>query len=464
MNQAVKSFIRKHELIKPNDRVLIAVSGGPDSLALLHYLWVYRHEFAISIICASVDHGLRDRASRDDYEFVRAFCEERGIEFIGAHLDVAQFAEEHRLSKQVAARQCRYQWLSEQMEKQEANRLATAHHGDDQIETMLMQQVRGSVGYSSGVPVQRPFAPGMIIRPLLSVTKEMIVNYCHKEGLSPRYDNSNEDPTYTRNRFRMNVLPFLKQENPNVHQHYQQQSEWLQSDHQLLLEMAEKEIQQIVPRPWGIPLALNIDELHRMPVPLQRRGIHLILNYLCPEHMESIGALHIENVLHLCRKHTASSFADLPGGLRAERSYERLYIKKRHGNVEEKVNLSAQQIPVPGMIKWNQGSIKAEVFQSPPLQMNGFDFSVFDYDQINVPLSVRTRRRGDRIDPIGMDGSKKLKNLFIDEKIPLEKRNQWPIVVTNDDQVLWVPNLRASRIAQVSNNTKRWLLLYYDKW
>lgn len=201
MKQTVRQFIKRHNLIFPGAKVVVGVSGGPDSLALLHFLWKYKEYYNISLIVAHAEHGLRGSDSEEDYDFVESFCKKIGISFIGRSLDVKSYQDKNGVSLQVAARDCRYAFFKEVLLETGSHILALGHHGDDQIETMLMRQVRGAYGSSlAGIPVKRPFYHATIIRPFLPVCKDEIIKYCKDEALEPRNDYSNFTEKYTRNR------------------------------------------------------------------------------------------------------------------------------------------------------------------------------------------------------------------------------------------------------------------------
>ncbi|HET7615563.1 MAG TPA: tRNA lysidine(34) synthetase TilS, partial [Bacillales bacterium] len=280
MRQAVDRFVKRHHLLKKNAVIVVGVSGGPDSMALLDYLQSVRTSWNLSLITASVDHGTRGAESAKDLLYVEKYCREHALVFEGTRIDVKAIQREHDLGFQAAARSGRYLFFAEMMRKHDADMLALAHHGDDQIETMLMRQVRGSFGLSrAGIPVRRPFANGEIIRPLLAVDKQQIEAYCRLNGIEPRRDPSNESDAYTRNRFRRTVLPFLKRENPNVHHRFQSESEILSDDQLFLEELAKDCLKDVESSKEKDYFAGSVTALSHVPIALQRRVIQLILNY-----------------------------------------------------------------------------------------------------------------------------------------------------------------------------------------
>lgn len=462
MEALVDRFVEKHRLIPKGATIVVGVSGGPDSMALLNYLLNRADQWDLSIIAASVDHQLRGEASRADWEYVAGYCKSRGIPFEGKRVDVRAYQKAHRVSEEVAARHLRYDFFQAVMEKHGAHLLALGHHGDDQIETMLMRQVRGSFGIAkAGILVKRRFGPGHIIRPLLSVSKADIESYCRKCGIEPRRDETNDSGTYTRNRFRKVVLPFLKQENPLVHMHFQQDSERMADDFRFLDALAEKELSEILKEKTDNSVTVFIDRLLRTAVPLQRRVIHLILNYLystkrmVPAHQ----MIHIESLLEWLAREKASGEWHFPAGLRAERSYNYCTFYFWSGEAVEPYDVP---LTVPGPTELPTGTIWAEWSHTYDKEAVGKEFFVCDMDKVRFPIRARTRRPGDRMRPAGVSGTKKLKSLFIDHKIPQKVRDVWPVIVDAEGDIMWVPLVRHGDYARYGNETSVYLILKFE--
>lgn len=450
----------KHSLLFEGAKVIVAVSGGPDSLALLHFLHKESRLKKLTLIAAHVDHMLRGSESTADYEFVENYCKQLGIAFEGIKIDVAAYKELHHVSIQVAARDCRYNFFSDVMEKHGANLLAMAHHGDDQIETMIMRQIRGAFGYSlAGIPVKRPFQKGFIIRPFLCLAKADIHAYCEAENLLPRLDNSNFTNKYLRNRIRNDVLPVIKKENSNAHIRYQQQSEHLYDDEVLLEQLAEKEMQKVIFHKERKKIVLSIRKLNSIPIPLQRRGFQLILNYLYEGYIPEITTIHIEQFLLLMKNEHPSGELHFPKGLMISKSYDNCQISFYE---KEVISSYEYQLSLPGIVTVKKGKIIAGVTMSPSNVQGKKHAILFDFENLKQPLIVRNRRPGDYISLQGMKGTKKLKSLFIDEKIPRQERDDWPVVVDGNGQIVWVPNLRRSNIALPTTETTKFVIFTYE--
>lgn len=446
MREVVKKFIDRHQLIHKGDKIIVGVSGGPDSMALLHFLWRMSETWALDLIAVHIDHMFRGNQSYDDYQYVERVCESLCIPFEGVQINVSAYQKQHQLSPQVAARHCRYQFFEQMMEKHQANALALAHHGDDQIETMLMRLTRGTTLKGlGGIEVKRPFKSGFLIRPLLLVAKEDVVTYCEHHKITPRLDPSNEKESYTRNRFRKHILPFLKKENPNVHERFQRTSEILIEEDQFLDELTKNKLNAIIKNWDRKEIVIPLNEFKELPMPLQRRGIHLILNYLYHPDPLLIYSIHIDDILALIYNSHPSGTLDLPKGIKTIRSYNEFVL-----TTKAEVNPTYEQIiPIPGDVKLPNGFQLTVRFGTIENEVHKDIFSC-NREDVQLPLIVRTRKPGDRMTLKGISGSKKVKDIFIDQKIPLRERDQWPIVTDSNGQIIWIPGLKKSGI----NNTR----------
>ncbi|WP_254871134.1 tRNA lysidine(34) synthetase TilS [Bacillus sp. Marseille-Q1617] len=442
LEKSTKEFIQRHQLIEAGDRIVTAVSGGPDSLALLHFLHMNRKEWGAEVIAAHLDHMFRGEESYQELLFVKEFCTERQIPFYGERIDVQKVMADTNGSLQETARNVRYGFLREVMEEVSADKLALGHHGDDQVETILMKLTRGSAGKGrAGIPYKREFTPGMIIRPFLPVTKREIEEYCGKHGLSPRFDPSNEKELYTRNRFRRAIIPFLKEENPLVHHQFQQFSEEITEDEEFLEELTREKLNKV----WNnteVFSELNIEGFLAMAEPLQRRGINLILNYLYKQRPSSLSTIHIYDVLGILRGKSPNASLDLPGGLRVTRAYHTCYF--HFGKLESGQAPYCYELKDNNPLTLPSGSqfvLHDSLFD--PESCNG-DCVYLHREDVTLPLFIRTRRTGDRLKIKGLQGTKKLKSLFIDEKVPRHLRDEWPVVVDSKEEILWVPGIKKS--------------------
>jgi tRNA(Ile)-lysidine synthase len=289
----------------------------------------------MTLVVAHVDHMFRGQESYEDALFVKAFCEQNTLPFEMTRVNVPEIIESTGKSSQIAARDARYEFFLKIMEKYQYPLLALAHHGDDQMETMLMRLTRGSTGLArAGIPFSRPFDKGTIFRPFLGLERADIQEYCQKHNLSPRIDPSNEKGVYVRNRFRKEVIPFLKKENPHAHEQFQRFSEELVSDETFLQELTVQRMNTAMTKKEEGNITIDINSFLEVPLPLQRRGIHLILNYLYKEKPASLSAVHIDQVFFIIHHPKPSGQLDFPNGLKVLRSYHSLSFQFKPSEVE----------------------------------------------------------------------------------------------------------------------------------
>jgi tRNA(Ile)-lysidine synthase len=458
--EKVQRFILKHKLLEENSTIVVGVSGGPDSLALLHYLSVNRDRKGWRVIAAHVDHMFRGKQSAEEMEFVKVFCRQIGVVCETAQIDVTSYQMEKELSSQRAARDCRYTFFEEVMEKYNANYLALGQHGDDQIETVLMRLVRGAMGKAiSGIRPKRPLGRGYVIRPFLPLSKEEIIKYCEKYALQPRFDPSNFKDVYTRNRFRTTLLPFLKKENPNVHALFQQFSERLYEDECFLEELTIDRMNTVIKKKKEKLVEFNVKEFLDLPIPLQRRGLQLILNYLYHSLPSSLSFLHIEQIMHLVLSDHPSGSLHFPKGLIIRRSYDSCIFTFK----EEKVNTYTYYLTNEDKVLLPNGQeLWTEEYKHYPTSKSNY-LLIMDSTDVTFPMIVRSRKQGDKIQLKGMKGSKKIKDIFIDEKIPQTERTSWPIVENQEGQIIWIPGLKKSRFETVDKNKSSYTVLFYKR-
>lgn len=456
----VNAFLERYSFHFENIAMVVGVSGGPDSLALLHYLWSQREKRNLSIVVAHVDHMFRGEESFQDAMFVKGYCEQRLIPFEMARINIPEMMTRTGQSAEVAGREARYDFFAEVMDSYKYSYLALAHHGDDQIETILMRLTRGSAGKArAGIPFLRPFKSGAVFRPFLSLTKNELEQYCREHHLVPTYDPSNEKGIYTRNRFRSEVLPFLKSENRKVHEHFQRFSEELRGDEIYLQDLTLELMNKVMVKKERQQITIDITKFLNMPLPLQRRGIQLILNYLYKERPSSLSAIHIDQIFSLIKHQHPSGKLNFPRGLKVIRSYLKCHFQFEEVNSES----YHFEIHMPGKIHLpNSRAIMMEHVNSPT-KASGSCVALFSADKVKLPLMVRTRENGDRMSLKGREGTKKIKDIFIDCKVSIQDRDGWPIVTDRDGLILWLPGLKKSAIEGFDNSVNNYIQLIYKR-
>ncbi|PKR77516.1 tRNA lysidine(34) synthetase TilS [Halalkalibacillus sediminis] len=448
MKDRVLGFNKENHLFQPGDTLFLAVSGGPDSLAMLHFFAGIREEWELDLIVLTIDHQLRGIQSAEDTEFVEEYSSNLGIKCEVGKVDVKKLMSEAKMGTQEAARELRYQFFYEKMQNYPSGKLVFAHHGDDQVETTLMQLIKGQ--YPNGTPVKRAFGSHMIIRPFLSLSKKEILDYVEEHELNPRIDPSNEDESYTRNRMRSTVIPLLHKENPNLVEGVQRVHEFLSEDDAYLYQISEDKVREISTF-CEQKVTFSINSFQKMPLSLQRRGFHLILNYL------KVNALFRNNNFlafsEWLQSQHSNSVMTLFDDVIAIKAYDTCIIQlgSIHTEPFQRSLHMNQSLELPN--HWTVSVRESNEWSGST------DQAVVSFDQLHLqfPLKVRTRQDGDRIKPLGLNGTKKVKDIFIDHKIPLYQRDQWPLLVNGDGEVLWIPFVCKSRLAQPDKHSSVWV-------
>ncbi|MGY4691867.1 tRNA lysidine(34) synthetase TilS [Salibacterium sp. K-3] len=443
MKQTVEQWIKARHLLQPGSRVLAAVSGGPDSMALLHLLKEMETEWDLTVLAAHVHHGLRQETADRDERFVKEWCENNCIPFYNARVSVEKKIREEGGGVQEQARRLRYDYLAGLMAAESISVLAVGHHADDQVETIVMKQTTGrALLGETAMKAERPFGGGTLIRPLLGVTKEEIYDYCRSHWISFQEDESNASGKYTRNRIRQRILPVLKEEEPLVHRHFQHYADWIEEDRRYIEEQAEEEWRQRIIREDEHSVTISIKGMEALPLPLQRRGIPLILKYLCMHNVPELSIVHIEQFLSLLHGGRPSAVLDWPGNLEVRRDYDQITISmvplQQTRSAPQPVSLST-----PGEASFGDYVFEAS-FHSPRHTGEEEDLLVIEPAAVSFPLHIRPRQDGDRLPPLGMTGSKKVNRIFIDEKTPFYERPFQPVVTDADSTVLWLPFVKKS--------------------
>ena len=462
MLKKVRDYMREHEMTAPGDAVIVALSGGADSVCLLTVLkQLATPEFLLRAV--HVHHGIRGAEADRDEAFAQKLCESLSVPLCVAYCHVPAYAAEHGLSEEEAGRILRYQVLEKEAGKWEQElpagsrvKIALAHHRDDNAETILHHLLRGSglTGLAGIRPVQ-----GRRIRPLLCMGREEIRAYLEAGHISWCEDSTNQSPDYTRNRIRSQVLPLLKTAvNEQAEEHILQAGQIIGQADAYLRQQAEEIWQEAVCGREEDLAAIPLTAFARQPEILKTYLIRHMLDQLHPG-WKDIGSRHFTAIAELAGKPVGSRL-DLPGGLIARTGYETLEIvRKTKREVSVKTESGAdgeihgrQTVPELHMTVFSRQKDQ----EIPKNQYTKW----FDYDKIKGTLSVRTRRRGDYlILPSG--GSKTIARYMIDEKIPKEKREQI-LLLAEGSHVLWVVGFRISEYYKIEEHTENILQVTCD--
>ena len=468
LKQRVLTFIEKQGLTQGPETLLVGVSGGPDSVCLLHLLHQLEETLGLNLHVAHLNHMLRGAASDADARYVSRLAQRLGLGATVEGRDVLAYKKEHRLSLEEAARQVRYDFFAQVAESRGTRRIALGHTADDQVETILMHLVRGSgvAGLRGMRPItwwRVPASGGslMVIRPLLEVAREETEAYCKAHDLAPRSDFSNFSLDYTRNRFRYQLVPLLQSFNPNFRAALLRTARAAADELSFVEEQLSSVWDKVVTeQPYGLVLDTGATvALHpALQQHLLRRAVEELLGDL-----SDIGATHIEKMVQALLK-PAGKRLSLPRGLVFYVGYDTCLVAR--GDIdtcpfppvegERRLHLDGETI-LPG---WR---VHSAITSSVPQNADSSGFKAYlDLDGVGNAIFIRQRRAGDRFQPLGMAQPKKLQDFMVDAKIPREWRDCVPLVCS-PKQILWVVGWRIDDRAKVTNSTKQVLRLEFER-
>lgn len=461
--ERISAFTRRHAMFTETRGVVIAVSGGADSVAMLDVLirlFGERQAGDPRLHVAHINHLLRGRESAEDAEFVRVLADRLGLPATIGSADVAEAARRTRRGIEETARELRYKFLLETALATDADRIAIGHTADDQAETLLLRLVRGAA--TSGLAAMRAVSPAhvfdlsdvtasgsqrsvKIVRPILCLTRHEVEDYCRDRGLAFRIDRTNLDETYARNKLRRRVIPVLRELNPEVARALSRAAEIIASDRDALDEITLAAFERcqtteglsvacLLQQPPAIRNRVLIEAVKRQPNPPQ------------------LTSSHVEALLGLLGQAARGRRVELPGGLVAWREFDQITLMRR-GRCERYYEIEI----LSGQKCIFAGGFEIELTRGVPSSQFGSLLegiradrdrgsrewleAVLDGDAVPDRLVIRPRRPGETAWVVGQSGSKKLKNLMIDHRIPTSRRATWPIVTTLDGRYIWSPGL-----------------------
>lgn len=438
MLDKVRAAISEYKMILPGELVVVGVSGGPDSLALLHVLHTLSREEGYILHAAHLNHSFRGEEADREALWVQKTAQAWGIPCTVLKEDVPALAAKEGLSPQEAGHLVRKNFFISLLQELRGQRIALGQHADDQAETILMHLLRGAG--AEGLQGIRPANPPFI-RPLLFINRAEIEEYCRSKGLEPRQDPSNAKNIYLRNKIRNLLLPWLKENiNPNLVANLQRTAAILQSEEEYWQGIVEAFAKSHLSKtPKGA--RVDLEAFSREPTAVQRR----IIRYACQEISGGQGPqyLHVEEVRRLAAEGQVGKRLTLPKGLIVKKGYGELCFAAGCREVK-KAGIRARLLTIPGETRVSERSltVKAAIVTE---RIEG------SRDKVSIPLTnqmpklyCRSRRPGDWLSLPGLDGRKKLKNLFIDRKVPQQER-EGAIIIAEDSEVLWIPGLAASK-------------------
>lgn len=424
--EEVYEFIGKKLKLTEIDTVVIGVSGGPDSMALLYIMNQFKEKIGFKIICAHVNHNKRPESEKEQ-KCLEKYCKENNIIF--EYIKINNWGDDNFHNE---ARTVRYNFFDEIINIYSARYLMTAHHGDDLIETILMRIVRGSTlkGYSG---FSRIVDKGnyTLVRPLITVTKAEIEDFDIKNNIWYAIDSSNNEDHYTRNRYRHKVLPFLKKEDPNVHKKFLKYSKTLLENNEFIENEASKYFNKVFHNG-----NLNIDKFVQLDKVIQNKIIYNILERIYGDDLFIICDAHVDLIFNLISSNKSNSIVHLPNNLVVIKSYNDLVFTYDEEQTDK------YEIEVINIVNLPNGKIIEKTTDTNEISNN---IIRLNSKEIALPLYVRNKRNGDKMTIKGMTGTKKISDIFIDDKIKTSERNAWPVVLDSEENIVWLPGLKKSK-------------------
>jgi tRNA(Ile)-lysidine synthase len=436
--------------LAPDDLILVALSGGSDSVALLRAM----HRAGRRLAAAHLNHHLREIESDRDEQFVRGLCDELGVELIVEHaaLDCESNLEER-------ARQARYKFLDRAADRLDARYIALGHQADDQAETIMLRMLRGAgIG---GLSAMAEAGPGRLIRPLLKLNRRDLIDYLKAIGAGFVSDSSNRSPRHLRNRLRLDLIPMIERVYaPGFSRRLVEFGAELRAVDDFLTAHAGREMGARWTEGGRLDLS-DFEGLHPALAAAMLRGF--IASRI--RTLRRLDRSHVQALMRLCLEGPSNGRLDLPGGWCAVREYQTLAIRRSGSAIAASGSAIVEQYAVllalNGHTEIEQSGFAFEAAivgaDAAPLPNDVYQ-ALFDADRLAGPAVARNAIPGDRIAPLGMMGSRKVKEVFIDHKLPPVLRARYPLI-TLDGQVAWIPGLVRSRLALLSSETRKVLCL-----
>lgn len=443
-------------MLEAGDRVVVAVSGGPDSMALLKALHMISNEYRLTLFAAHLNHGMRLKDADRDEEYVREFSLSLGVAFESKRIDVLDLRKKTGGSLEETGRDERYRFLRDVAEKYEARKIALGHHLHDQAETIIMNFLRGSG--VSGLKGMTPVREGVFIRPLLYIDRKEILRFLEKHHIHYMSDSSNEDTVYVRNRIRNWLVPELKRRfNPRIEENITGMAEIMRLENDYMNDAAAHVLQS-----WGIKfkgdeIRIKISDLMKQHPAVRNRIIKNILERFT-ESKKGIGHVHVRAFLNLACSRKTGTQSIFPCGIHVWREYDLLCICRRtheDGKGEEE-SFFAYTVSIPDIVRIHELglSITLDLVDRPEMGMaHEPNLAYMDFEKIVPPLVVRNMRAGDRVQLLGMKGTKKLKSYFIDEKVPRRMRRNIPLLA-DGDSIIWIAGMRMSERVKITKDSR----------
>jgi len=459
LTRTVLNTIRQYEMFKPGESVVVAVSGGPDSVCLLRVLDELSEELSLRLVVAHLDHVTRNGESQGDALFVQRLADRMRLECHVSTVDVAG-RKPTGLSFEVAARNFRYEFLESVARRTRAAKVAVGHTANDQAETMLMRLISGTGRRGlAGIRPVRPLGDCIVVRPLINVKRAEIMSYLEADKIAFRVDKTNLDASYIRNRIRLELIPALEKDyNPNVVDALSRAARLLQAEEEYLSERARETAARVVLREDASTVQLS-RQAYAAASPVLRRRLITDLARRLSDSVPRLTVEAIESADALCVGGRTGSSMVICKDVELVVEYDRLLVKKSLSGSSEHQGAVTVSVPLPGRVAAERLGIEleAEIFRrTQPIEeliaRCSPTHQFFDAEKVRGDLYVRTALRGDYFHPLGMGGRKKLSDYFTDEKYPRDRRRQTALLLSGED-IMWVIGGAVDERFKLTNDT-----------
>jgi len=431
-----RETINKYGMIVKDESLLVAFSGGPDSVCLLKVLSMLKEELKISLKSIYVNHQLRLDEIPLEIEFCKKFCNSLSIPLIVKSIDVINYSQKEKISKQEAARELRYKTFYETAFELNADKIVTAHTADDQAETLLIRLIRGSgpLGLSGIPPVRQK-----IIRPLIEVERSEIEAFIDANNLNFMFDSSNLSDRYLRNRIRNLIMPEIKKINPSAVKTIQRTADIYRSEERYFDAIVTKSMMKMISRKNDQSIELFIAPLEITDPVIIRRILRRAID--ATKGLRGITFIHIEDIIKLIKTGKSGDRLYLPDNIRVIKSYSVLKI-----TCEEPQRLTQHIFQETGKVYLKEASMTLSCNLTDAKEIDNLGDSkktaIINADKITFPIFIRSRENGDYFYPLGFGKKKKLQDYFVDEKIPRDERDTIPLLINNNGDIIWVVGYR----------------------
>ena len=482
LQRQVAAVIKKYNLFRANDTVLLGVSGGPDSVALLSLIFnANRVNSACSdIFVAHLNHLIRGKESEEDAQFVSDLAKKFKLSVIAERKDIKEIAREHKMSLEEAAREERYKFLENAAKRVGANVIAVGHNADDNAETILHRIIRGTgIGGVGGMRPKRKltsFSTIDLVRPLLFTWRKDIIAYLKERNLSYRVDSTNFERDKFRNRIRAELIPYLeKNYNSKIKKSLIKLGETATQNNDLLESQAKDLFEEVLLNIEGKTdeilneIVLDIHKLKEVPQILQQIIIReAVVRLNIP--LKKLGYNNYKNILNILNYRKTPVNNVVKGYLNVKIEDGKLHLSKKKYYAADHPTLKETVIKIPGETKLVETKyiVKMDIREIENGFLEGFKRSrtkydeAVDFDKISVPLMIRARRPGDKFWPLGSPGIQKVKGFFINNKIPILERDTVPIVTMNG-QPIWIVGFRIDNRIRVTEETRKLLIMKFER-